>query len=405
MWGVSTTNSSPTRRPRNRRALILAAAMDRFQENGYQATGMEDIASAVGITAGGLYRHFRGKQELLGIALLDSTEQLLNVMAGADDLASLTRTMASFSLDHRSYPVVWDRETRHLSTLHQDEVRRRHAQIAASLGEALQVTRPELAPQDVSLLGWAAVAVLASPSFHRTELPRRRYEDLLQSLAEAVCRTQLSSPAPSGPTPGPAPETATRRGLTPASRREALLAAAVPLFAERGFQSVSMEDIGTVLGISRLSVYHQFPGGKGDLLAAVLHRASEAKWATLVQDLAQSATPQEGLERLLRSHARSNVLDHGTGALLLVSELAHFPTAHQEAMHRAQVDYVAEWIALLRACRPDLDQAEARVTVHAALTLLNLLPRRSEITARPDAASALVELGLAVLGIQASAHA
>ncbi|WP_329204686.1 TetR/AcrR family transcriptional regulator [Streptomyces sp. NBC_00683] len=400
---MSTTNGSPTRRPRNRRALILAAAMDRFRETGYQATGMEDIASAVGITAGGLYRHFRGKQELLGVALLDSTEQLLDVMEESDDLASLTRAVASFSLDHRSYPVVWDRETRHLSALHQDDVRQRHAQIAAALGTALRAARPDVAPQNISLLGWATVAVLASPSYHRTELPRRRYEELLRKLAEAVCRTELSSPAP--PAGGSSAGTASRPGLSPASRREALLAAAVPLFAERGFQSVSMEDIGAVVGISRLSVYHQFPEGKGDLLAAVLHRASEAKWATLVRDLAESGTPREALERLLRSHAQSTVLDNGTGALLLVSELAHFPTAAQEAMHRSQVDYVAEWVALLRACRPDLDQAEARVTVHAALTVINLLPRRPENTARPDATSALVELGLAVLGIQRSVRA
>ncbi|MFE5912698.1 TetR/AcrR family transcriptional regulator [Streptomyces wedmorensis] len=399
---MSTTNSGPTRRPRNRRALIITAAMDCFHESGYQATGMEDIASAVGITAGGLYRHFRGKQELLGVALLDSTEQLLQAMAGADDLASLIHTIASFSLDHRSYPVVWDRETRHLSALHQDEVRERHAQLAASVAEALLAVRPDLPPSDASLLGWATVAVLASPSYHRTELPRRRYEDLLQNLAEAVCRTRLPSPPPTGSVLGRRSET--DPGLTPASRREALLAAAVPLFAERGFQSVSMEDIGAVVGISRLSVYHQFPAGKGELLAAVLHRASEAKWAALVRDLAESTTPREALERLLRSHARSTVLDHGAGAMLLVSELAHFPAAHQEAMHRSQVDYVAEWVTLLRDCRPELDVAEARVTVHAALTLLHLLPRRPENTARPDAASALVELGLAVLGIQEPAR-
>ncbi|MFE5797131.1 TetR/AcrR family transcriptional regulator [Streptomyces sp. NPDC056503] len=394
---MSTTNSGPTRRPRNRRALIIAAAMDCFHDSGYQVTGMEDIASAVGITAGGLYRHFRGKQELLGVALLDSTEQLLQAMAGADDLASLTRTIASFSLDHRSYPVVWDRETRHLSAVHQEEVRERHAQLAAAVAEALRVVRPELSPHDASLLGWATVAVLASPSYHRTELPRRRYEDLLQTLAEAVCGTRLPSP-PTGSALGR--RSGTAPGLTPASRREALLAAAVPLFAERGFQSVSMEDIGAVVGISRLSVYHQFPAGKGELLAAVLHRASEAKWAALVRDLAESTTPGEALGRLLRSHARSTVLDHGAGAMLLVSELAHFPAAHQEAMHRSQVDYVAEWVTLLRDCRPELDVAEARVTVHAALTLLHLLPRRPENTARPDAAAALAELGLAVLGIQ-----
>ncbi|WP_405904169.1 TetR/AcrR family transcriptional regulator [Streptomyces sp. NBC_00656] len=390
---MSTTNSGPTRRPRNRKALILAAAMDCFYGSGYEATGMEDIASAVGITAGGLYRHFRGKQELLAAALLDSTEQLLNVMSEPDGLASLTRTVASFSLDHRSYPVVWDRETRHLSEQQQIEARQRHARVAASVGEVLQATRPGLSPKDASLLGWAAIAVLASPSYHRTDLPRRRFEDLLQHLAETVCRTQVLPATSEG-----APKAPRKQGLVPASRREALLAAAGPLFAQHGYQSVSMEDIGAALGISRLAVYHHFPG-KSDLLAAVLHRASEAKWAALVRDLAQSSTAREALERLLRSYARSTVFDHGAGVLLAVSERAHVPADDQEPLHRSQVDYVAEWVALLLDCRPDLDQGEARVTVHAALTVLNLLPRFPVVTDRAEATSDLVRIGLAILGI------
>ncbi|MFJ8861803.1 TetR/AcrR family transcriptional regulator [Streptomyces sp. NPDC102451] len=396
---MSTTSSGPTRRPRNRKVLILAAAMDCFHESGYEATGMEDIASAVGITAGGLYRHFRGKQELLGAALLDSTDQLLGVMAEPGDLPSLTDAVASFSLDHRSYPVVWDRETRHLSELHQDEVRERHARIADSLGVALRAARPELAPQDVPLVSWAALAVLASPSYHRTELPRRRFEDLLQKLAEGACRTTLP-PAP----PRATPPAARKQGLTPASRREALLAAAGPLFAQHGYQSVSMEDIGAAIGISRLAVYHHFPG-KADLLAAVLHRASEVKWATLVHDLAQSSTARQALERLLRSYARSTTSDHGSGVLLTVSERAHVPAADQETLHRSQVDYVAEWVALLLDCRPDLDQIEARVTVQAALTVLNLLPRLPVVKDRVEAASALVHLGIAILGIDGPAAA
>jgi AcrR family transcriptional regulator len=289
--------------------------------------------------------------------------------------------------------MVWDRQTRHLSELQQDEARQRHTRIAASLGEAVQASRPELAPQDVFLLGWASIAVLASPSYHRTELPRRRFEDVLQNLAETVCRTHLP------PVPLDAVPTAARKkGLTPASRREALLAAAGRLFAEHGYQSVSMEDIGAAIGISRLAVYHHFPG-KGDLLAAVLHRGSEVKWATLVRNLAQSSTAREALERLLHSYAQSTLVDHGAGVLLTLSERAHVPAADQEALHRSQVDYVAEWVALLLDCRPELDQTEARVTVHAVLTVLNLLPRLPPVTDRVDAASALVRIGLTILGI------
>ncbi|WP_377267463.1 TetR/AcrR family transcriptional regulator [Peterkaempfera sp. SMS 1(5)a] len=389
---MTTTSSQPIRRrPRDRKAQILAAAMDCFQQSGYQATGMEDIASAVGITAGGLYRHFRGKQELLGVALLDSTDRLLSAMAEADGLEELLTAVASFSLDHRSYAVVWDRETRHVSPDHQGEVQQRHARVSAVLGEALRASRPDLDPADIPLVSWAVLAVLASASYHGTELPRPRFDVLLRRLAEAVGRTELPPAAPGATRPEQA-----KPGLRPVSRREALLAAALPLFAERGYQAVSMEDVGAALGISRLTVYQQFPG-KGDLLAAALRRASEAKWATLTRDLARSSTAQEGLLRLMHTYAESSLIEHGTGALLLVSELPHLPAADQEALHRSQVDYVAEWVALLTTCRPDLSQAEARVMVQAVLVMFNLLPRLPLLEHRADAAAALVELGLSVL--------
>ncbi|MFF0051092.1 TetR/AcrR family transcriptional regulator [Streptomyces sp. NPDC005498] len=390
---MTITNSRPTRRPRNRKELILAAAMDCFQRSGYQATGMEDIASAVGITAGALYRHFRSKQELLGAALLDSTDRLMAVMTAAEQggLAPLMQAIASFSLDHRSYAVVWDRETRLLSAEHQAEVQQRHGRIAAMLGEALRAERPDLDSDDVLLLSWALLAVLASPSYHHTELGRPRFDDLLYGLAKSVAGARLSVTGRTG-----APPAAAEPGLAPVSRREALLAAATPLFAERGFQSVSMEDVGAALGISRLAVYHHFPG-KADLLAAALHRASEAKWATLVSDLAQSSTPPEGLRRALRSYAESALVDHGTGMLLLVSEIAHLSAADQEVLHRSQVDYVAEWVALLLGSRPELGQAEARITVHAVFTVLNLLPRLPLFAHLGDPAAALTKVGLSVL--------
>lgn len=392
MSGVTRTDNRPTRRPPNRKALILTAAMDRFHNSGYQATSMEDIARGVGITAGALYRHFKGKQELLGRALLDSTDQLRAAMAQADEPVSMTKAIAAFSLDHRSYAVVWDRETRHLSDPDRDEVRQRHDEISAVLGESLRTARPDLDPADVPLLSWAVLAVLASPSYHRTELPRPRFDALLRGLAESVRRVSLSpaSPGERSSAPGNA-------GLTPASRREALLAAAVPLFAARGYQAVSVEDIGAALGLSRLSVYRHFPG-KADLLVAALHRGSEAKWAALARDLARSSTAREALPRLLRTYAESALTDRGTGALLLVSELPHLPSADQEMLHRSQVDYVTEWEALLLSCRPDLTRPEARVTVHAVLTLLNLLPRLPLFSHRADPAAVLVELGLALLG-------
>jgi AcrR family transcriptional regulator len=366
--------------------------MDCFHRAGYQATGMEDIASAVGITASALYRHFRGKQELLGMAMLDSTDRLVAALTDteAEGLEPLLRTLASFTLEHRSYSIVWYREIRNLSPLHKDQVQERHERVLATVERALRTARGDLAPADVRLLSCAVLAVLSSPSFHHGELPRERFDQLLQGMAETVCAAQLPLAEPIG-----LPQ---KSALVPVSRREALLGAAGPLFADRGYQAVSMEDIGAALGITRLGVYHYFPG-KADLLAAVIHRTSEDRWATLTRDLAQSTTAPEALRRVVRSYARSSTVDHGTGALLLASELDHLSATDQEAARRSQIDYAAEWVALLQECRPDLKQAEARIISHAVLVMLSLLPRLPLYAHGSDLATPMAEIGLAVLQI------
>jgi TetR/AcrR family transcriptional regulator, cholesterol catabolism regulator len=44
---------------------ILRAAARLFQQRGYDATSMNDVASALKLSKGGLYHHFQGKDEIL----------------------------------------------------------------------------------------------------------------------------------------------------------------------------------------------------------------------------------------------------------------------------------------------------------------------------------------------------
>jgi AcrR family transcriptional regulator len=65
------------RRP-YRRDEILAAAVKLFHERGYHATGMDDIGAEAGISGPAIYRHFRGKEEILEILLLDAAQTALD---------------------------------------------------------------------------------------------------------------------------------------------------------------------------------------------------------------------------------------------------------------------------------------------------------------------------------------
>ncbi|WP_030686170.1 TetR/AcrR family transcriptional regulator [Streptomyces globisporus] len=49
-----------------RRRQILDGAARCFARNGFHATSMQDVLAEVGLSAGAVYRYFRGKEELIG---------------------------------------------------------------------------------------------------------------------------------------------------------------------------------------------------------------------------------------------------------------------------------------------------------------------------------------------------
>jgi len=62
---------------------ILEAAMGLFEERGFSATSVEEIASRAGVAKGSVYWHFRSKDDLL-LAIVD--RGIGNVLARVEDL-------------------------------------------------------------------------------------------------------------------------------------------------------------------------------------------------------------------------------------------------------------------------------------------------------------------------------
>ena len=68
--------------PEQRRHLIVEAAGRLFGEHGYDATRLDDVAAAAGVTKPVLYRHFDDKTALY-LALLERHREDLGTFAGA----------------------------------------------------------------------------------------------------------------------------------------------------------------------------------------------------------------------------------------------------------------------------------------------------------------------------------
>ncbi|MDD7940324.1 TetR/AcrR family transcriptional regulator [Actinomycetospora lutea] len=378
------TLSAPARRrPRDRRRQILAAAATLFWSEGYHRVGMADVATAVGIAPSALYRHVRGKQELL-LAILDEHLARIEAVVAAPD-GDLVDGLAALTLERREFGLLWEREAGHLPAEESRAVRHRLRAVAAGVAAA----GAEADPANAELRAWAAMSVIDSPAHHRWTLAGDRFGDLLAGAARAVLTVPL--PAASGE-----PETPARPpGLAPASRREALLAAAIRLFGEQGYPAVGLGDIGATAGIAGPSVYRHF-ATKTDLLLAALHRGNEALWLGLHHALARAGDAEDALTRLAADYT-AFVADNPEIVSVLVSQTIHLPAPHRDELRRSQRAYLAEWVALLTAARPDLPAPEARVLVHAALALINSLARVHHLAVRPGARERIATLAGAVL--------
>src|ERR1700754_1731278 len=68
------------RRPVYDAASLLAVAVQEFNARGYDATSMEDLSRAAGITKSSFYHHVSGKEDLLRAALERALDGLFAVL-------------------------------------------------------------------------------------------------------------------------------------------------------------------------------------------------------------------------------------------------------------------------------------------------------------------------------------
>ncbi|HSV40354.1 MAG TPA: TetR family transcriptional regulator [Nocardioidaceae bacterium] len=381
-----------TPRPRDRKQQIVKSAGDLFYRHGYHNVGTEQIARSVGITAGALYRHFRGKQELLGSALTDAFEQATAFVqeTSPTTLEHMVEGLADTAGTRRYLGVLWNREARHLDDEPRAFMRQRFFGFLAEFREHLARSRPDLSPVDADLLSWCSLGVLTSPSYHRTEMDQDALIELLKRLTFAVCTAPL-------PVPGVAPTDNGRgaAGLVPHGRRELILAAATKLFHDRGYQAVTMGDVGVAVGMTSAGVYKHFDS-KADLLSAVIARASEPLQLGLTRALASASTPAEGLLNVLDAYIDFASVHHDLVGIL-IAEITNLPDTHRHDVRRAQHDYVAEWIKLVCDARSDLDARTARFVVQAVMTVVNDVVRTTHLRDRPQVGAELRLIGRRVL--------
>ena len=164
--------------------------------------------------------------------------------------------------------------------------------------------------------------------------------------------------------------TATRRRGRPGYDLDTLLAVAVQVFNERGYDGTSMEDLAQRLGIAKSAIYHHV-AGKEELLRLSLERAMDGLFEVADDVRAQPVPAVERLERLVRGSVE--VLHRELPHVTLLLRVRGNTQVERDALERRRTfdRYVA---GLVREAERDGDLRRGlspTITAHLLYGLIN----------------------------------
>lgn len=190
------------RRPGGRRDVILTAALELFSRQGYQATGIDEIGAAAGVSGPAIYRHFGSKQELLVAAFVRSfemrREQLRQRIADGSTpeqrLELLIRDTVHDTLDRRHVLTLYTTELSHLPPEDRRSVQRKQREFTNEWVKVVSQVYPALTLSDARMAVLCVQSLIATVAYTDGGLTRERLEQLLVEMSLAA----LAAAEPSG---------------------------------------------------------------------------------------------------------------------------------------------------------------------------------------------------------------
>lgn len=130
-----------------------------------------------------------------------------------------------------------------------------------------------------------------------------------------------------------------------ALKRERIIAAAVELFYERGYENTTLEAVAERLGVTKPFIYAHF-SAKTELLAEICGRGIRYSLDALNRALAVPATPAEKLKRLSNSFVQS-VLENQKHIAIFSREEKNLEPADFRAINAMRRDFDRKLVSFL----------------------------------------------------------
>ena len=131
--------------------------------------------------------------------------------------------------------------------------------------------------------------------------------------------------------------------------------AAAQLFCEQGYDATTMSDIGDAIGVTKAAIYHFVPGGKQDLLFAIINYGMDTVDEFVIAPAKEIQDAEERLRSIILNHSKL-VMRRSTEkgfnpVTVVVDEVASLSPAQRRKIDlrkRAYMDLVRETLQQLK---------------------------------------------------------
>lgn len=277
--------------PSRRAAEVRRKAADLFEQSGYAATTITDIANAAGVLPGSLYHHFDSKEDIAVAILAELDTDLRRVVRSASEafagmttpeerVRHLATEVTTLSMRHGAAVRLHSYEAPSVAT---ERLRTALRAPSPGLGRAWSKATAGLLPHeheraaDVGLLRHALQQLTLTAAINLGDVPpdpssaARQICDLLLAGVATDCPPdeELDASEPLAAARDelarwPAPQVSSGSGS-----REDIAAAARAEFARRGYDATTVRDVAEAAQVRMGTLYRRF-GSKEELLEEII---------------------------------------------------------------------------------------------------------------------------------------
>jgi len=160
-------------------------------------------------------------------------------------------------------------------------------------------------------------------------------------------------------------------------RLKQIFFAAAQLFCEQGYEATTMSDIGDAIGVTKAAIYHFVPGGKQDLLFAIINYGMDTVDEVVIAPAREVKDAEQRLRAIVTNHAKlvmRRSTERGYNPVTVVTdEMASLsPTQRRkiDLRKRAYMDFVRETLQQLEVEGKLKDQLDCAVLAFSLIGMI-----------------------------------